>query len=190
MTRSVFNPAPPPVPDVPRVLWRSGTPPSKAGARLERCAGEAIRQLSEVMRPQAQTFTGTRLPDVLEGCFGNGLEGASAVTVLIATLGRGVDERLDELLGAGLFLPAHMFDSAASEAVELLAAAVQLRSARCFPGMCPTARLAPGYRGVPLEVQASITGLFPGMGVACTENYYLVPAKTITGVWGWVRQKN
>lgn len=179
----------PPLPDVGRVLWRAGTPASKAGVMIREAAEEGLALLERTMRPRAQSLTGEALPECLCGFFGTALEGARNVTVLMATLGREVDDRLEALLSSGQLLRAHMLNSAASEAVELLAAAAQLETGRDFPGMEPTARLAPGYGGVPLAVQARMVSLFPDMGVSCSESFYLLPSKTITGGWGWVRRR-
>jgi len=180
---------PGPLPDVDRVLWRSGTPPSNAGRDLETRAQEAVSDLAGFMRPRVGILTGRRLPASIEGCFAHHLGGTGDVTVLLATLGQGVDDHIDLLLSRKETLKAHMFNSAASESVELLAAWAQMQEALAHPGMDPTKRLAPGYNGVPLEVQPLVVGLFPGLGVTCTESCYLVPSKTLTGVWGWVLRK-
>lgn len=187
MRRMVHMPGPH-LPTVERVLWRAGTPPSKAGPLLGNAAGDAIALLSRTMRPEARSLSFGVLPEALRGAFAPALNGAGNVTVLVATLGREVDECLENLQSRGRMLEAHLFNSAASESVELLAAAARLEAGRLFPGMEPGARLAPGYGDVPLAVQARIVALFPGMGVKCSESFYLQPAKTITGVWEWVRR--
>lgn len=145
--------------------------------------------LSETMTPGVGTLSGKRLPARIEVHFAQHLGKTVDTTVLLASLGRGVDEHLGLLLSRRETLKAHMFNSAASESVELLAAWAQMLEASRHLGMDPTKRLAPGYNGVPLEAQPLIVGLFPGMGVTCTESHYLVPSKTLTGVWGWVLQK-
>lgn len=177
------------LPDTGRVLWRSGTPPSKAGHDLEKRAEEAVSMIAETMTPGVGILTGKRLPASIDEYFAPLLGKNGDVTVLLATLGQGVDEHLSLLLSRKETLKAHMYNSAASESVELLAAWAQMREASRHPGMDPTKRLAPGYRGVPLEAQPLIVGLFPGMGVTCTESHYLVPSKTLTGVLGWVLRK-
>ncbi|GEM_PF-5967804 len=188
MTVMVLEP-PRLLPDAARVLWRSGTPPSKAGRDLEKGAEEALSLLAETMMPSVGILTDKRLPAYLDEYFAPKLGKTGHVTVLMATLGHGIDEYLSLLLSRRETLKAHMFNSAASESVELLAAWAQMREASRHPGMDPTSRLAPGYYGVPLEAQPLIVGLFPGMGVTCTESCYLVPSKTLTGVWGWVLRK-
>lgn len=177
------------LPDAGRVLWRSGTPPSKAGAALLKRAREALSLAADAMKPIVALHTGESLPAPLEEHFAPHLGGTAGVTVMLATLGRDVDEGLGQLLAGGETLEAHMFNSAASEAVELLAAWAQMREASRHPGMDPTRRLAPGYIGVPLEVQPLVLGLFPELDVTCTESFYIVPSKTLTGVWGWVPRK-
>jgi hypothetical protein len=178
------------LPDAGRVLWRAGTPPSKAGGNLEKSAGEAISLLAETMTSRVGVFTDKRLPPSMEVYFATQLGQTVDVTVLLATLGREVDEHIGLLLRRRETLKAHMFNSAASESVELLVAWAQMHEASRHPGMDPTKRLAPGYSGVPLEAQPLIVGLFPGMGVTCTESHYLVPSKTLTGVWGWVLRQS
>lgn len=187
--KATVHEAPRLLPDADRVLWRSGTPPSKAGRELEKSAEEAISMLSETMTPGVGTLSGIRLPASIEEFFAQQLGKTVDTTVLLASLGRVVDERLDLLLSRGEILKAHMYNSAASESVELLAAWAQMHEASRHPGMDPTKRFAPGYSGVPLEAQPLIVGLFPGMDVTCTESHYLVPSKTLTGVWGWVLRK-
>ncbi|MFO7627186.1 MAG: hypothetical protein R6V62_08005 [Candidatus Fermentibacteraceae bacterium] len=177
------------LPDAGRVLWRAGTPPSKAGRDLEKSAQEAVSMIAETMTPGVGILTGKRLPTSMARYFAPHLGRMGNVTVLVATLGPGIDEHLGLLLSRRETLMAHMFNSAASESVELLAAWAQMREASRHPGMDPTKRLAPGYSGVPLEAQPLIVGLFPGLGVTCTESHYLVPSKTLTGVWGWVLRK-
>lgn len=177
------------LPDAGRVLWRAGTPPSKAGRDLEKGAEEALSMLAETMTPRVGILTDKHLPAGMDVYFAARPGRTGDVTVMLATLGRAVDEHLDLLLSRRETLKAHMFNSAASESVELLAAWAQMREASRHPGMDHTKRLAPGYSGVPLEAQPLIVGLFPGMGVTCTESHYLVPSKTLTGVWGWVLQK-
>lgn len=178
------------LPDADRVLWRSGTPPSRAGAHLMKCARDAISRLAGTMAPVVAVHNCKSLPAELEPHFDTHLGGALNATVMLATLGGGIDEELGGLMNGRETLKAHMFNSAASESVELLAAWAQMRIAAAHPGMDPTKRLAPGYCGIPLEVQSIVVGLFPGLGVTCNESFYLVPSKTMTGVWGWVLRKS
>ena len=187
MTRTVFRPDPP-LPLPARILWRAGTPPSKAGEDMEKRAAEALELLAKVVKPSAQALTGLILPAKLEDAFGEHLRGSVSWTILMATLGAETDECLQSLQSRREHLAAHMFNAAASEAVELLAGSVHLRMASDMPGMNPTARFAPGYGNAPLSAQKHLVELFPGMGVECTDSFYMIPSKTMTAVWGWMRQ--
>lgn len=189
MTRTVFRPELP-VPSVSRVLWRAGSPPSRAGEKIESGAREALELLTLEMKPAAQAITGLILPVQLEEAFGKHLRGTVSWTVFMATLGRSVDDRIARLQEDGSHLAAHMLNAAAGEAVEQLAASIHIRMVADLSGATSTARFAPGYGDIPLEAQRDVTGLFPGMDVECTESFYLVPSKTVTGVWGWVRRRD
>jgi cobalamin-dependent methionine synthase I len=157
---------------------------------MEKRAAEALELLAKVVNPSAQALTGLILPGKLEDAFKEHLRGSVSWTILMATLGGETDECLKRLQMGGEHLAAHMFNAAASEAVELLAGNVHLRMAADMQGMNPTARFAPGYGSVPLSAQKNLVELFPGMGVECTDSFYMTPSKTMTAVWGWMRQKD
>ncbi len=171
------------LPTVKQVLWRSGCPPHKAGAEIEKRAVGAVATLKEL----ASDIVGTSLlfspgehPDFLKGIWPDKL-----ISVSITSLGR----RVDELLEGPAELDRFMLDSAASVAVESLMKTLQAAIADEL-NMIPTKRIAPGYGDFPLSVQKDIVELFPDSGVTCNESFMLTPVKSMTGVTGWIPQNN
>lgn len=120
------------------------------------------------------------------------LAGADAVSLVAATLGSGVDELIRDLFAQEEFALATIVDAAGSVLVHGLAEWVrgallrQAEAAGRAAGLTPL--YGPGYGDWPVEEQAALTSLAGGdaIGLRCTETCYLVPQKSLVGLFGWL----
>ncbi len=108
------------------------------------------------------------------------------VTLFIATVGSDITdgEGRDQMERV-------IFDAIGSEGVESLVRwfhrSLKIRSKSMGYGL--TARFSPGYGDFPLSFQSWFVENLDAesMGVKITENFMLIPEKTVTGVIGWRR---
>jgi len=119
------------------------------------------------------------------------LEGASFVSIFVATLGPGPEKASRELTSEGRHLAGFLLDAAASSAVEKLCRRVHGHISREMPESDSTVRCAPGYGDFHLSAQATILDLLSAedIGVTLTPgSWLLTPVKSATGVMGWARR--
>lgn len=139
------------------------------------------RQVTFVESPLG--FESRRLARHLEGCYRS--------TLMVCTLGPGLDEALDRLQAEGETTRALILDAIGSETAELLAESLnQIVSQRAAKSGSPTRRrFSPGYTDWPLSEQAKIFSLLKpeSIGVELTEAFMMVPQKSISAVIGWER---
>jgi hypothetical protein len=189
------------LPDLNRVLARAGCPPGKSGG-LEDSVREAIAALGRCAEPAAlyQTFPVERMDlgvlhaggvDFPSMDLCRTLEGASSVSVFVATMGPGPEKASQELTCEGRHLAGFLLDAAASSAVEKLCRRVHGLISGEMPEFDSTVRYAPGYGDFRLEAQATILDLLSAeeIGVTLTPRSWLLkPVKSATGVMGWARR--
>jgi hypothetical protein len=129
------------------------------------------------------SFESLRLARHLEGCYRS--------TLMVCTLGPGIDEALDGLHSEGETTRALILDAIGSETAELLAESLnQSISQRAAKAGSPTRRrFSPGYVDWSLREQAKIFSLLEpeSIGVTLTEAFMMVPQKSISAIIGWER---
>ncbi|MDD4238980.1 MAG: hypothetical protein PHT62_10575 [Desulfotomaculaceae bacterium] len=111
------------------------------------------------------------------------------ITLLAATLGRGIDERLAELQQTAGAADAFIYNGIASAAVEHTTEILDAISVRDIrrSSYYPTARFSPGYGDWSLEHQQQFIDSISGekAGLAVTSHHLLQPVKSVTAVIGW-----
>lgn len=158
--------------------------------------GEAVAALSRLMEPMCAcermdvvdvSTSGVGLRDVRFESAGLAarLEGCTACTVFLATLGPRVDAEIDGLAGTPSMQA--VLDAAASEAAEACARWIQRREAEraLSAGARTVHRFSPGYGDFSLDYQRWFTGRFHSLGVRVEASGMMVPRKTVSGVIGW-----
>ncbi len=119
------------------------------------------------------------------------LRSAEIVTLYVATIGSGVEERSAVLSRGGCAREALLWDAFGSEAAEATARAVSriTRQRAKTAGMTTTNRFSPGYGDLKLEFNRVIVDLLGAerIGVSVNEFGMLLPRKTTTGIIGWHR---
>jgi len=115
------------------------------------------------------------------------LLGSKLVTVFLATLGEGVDEKIEEHFARGEDLMGFFLDGIASEMVEYALRRVDATLRTQRPHLLGGFRVSPGYVDLPLELNERIVKMFEGqVDVRVVQgSYVLVPRKTITAFLGW-----
>ncbi|MGM0568634.1 MAG: hypothetical protein ACQESB_05400 [Elusimicrobiota bacterium] len=116
------------------------------------------------------------------------LSSSEAITLMAATAGSPIDEKIEELKKENL-TRAFILDAAASEAAEQSANFVskiinsQARDMDCYTGD----RFSPGYGGWPLEVSAEIAGFLQAdkIGIELSGSGTMIPRKSITAAQMW-----
>ncbi|MCD6450515.1 MAG: methionine synthase [Thermotogaceae bacterium] len=159
---------------------------------LEKAYSIALR----VARPVAiyETFPSKDRDDGVEinGKFISGklaksqLSGSRKVTVLLATLGKDFDEKIEELHRKGEELLSFFLDGIGSEMVEYLARKLDsfLRE-KYGQG---SARISPGYVDLQLSLNAWIIDTLKGSRIEVTcdpQTHIMKPRKTISALIGW-----
>ncbi len=175
-----------------RLGYRSGMPAGDWAVR----AGEAVGRIRGLMEPACErehmdvvdvSSSGVGLRDVRfeSASLAARLEGCTACTVFLATLGPRVDEAIDSLARTPSMQA--LLDAAASEAAEACARWIQRREAElALPAGARTVhRFSPGYGDFSLDYQRWFTGRFPSLGVRVEASGMMVPRKTVSGVIGW-----
>jgi len=116
------------------------------------------------------------------------LKGASAVTLVAATLGPGIDALTHRLFKVEeQYALATIVDAAGSALVHGLGAWV--RDSLAQPGgQVLTPLYGPGYGDWPITDQIALTAAAGGgdIGLTCTETCFLIPQKSLVGLIGWV----
>jgi hypothetical protein len=116
------------------------------------------------------------------------LEGCATSWIFAATTGDAVERRATTLSDAGEMTRSLLSDAYGSAAAIALGLALEEAVAReCAPlGLQPTKRTAPGYGDFELEMQRPLVDLVEarGIGITVTEDFLMLPAKTISGVIG------
>jgi hypothetical protein len=119
------------------------------------------------------------------------LSGSKIITVFLATLGKRVDEKIEEYFRKGEDLLAFFIDGIASEMVEYALRKVDAELRMKRSNLEGSFRISPGYGDLPLSLNKKIVEIFKEeVDVDVFEDsYVLVPRKTITAFVGW-REKN
>lgn len=116
------------------------------------------------------------------------LEGACGVALMACTLGEACEREMRRRVATSP-TDALLYDAAASALVEAAADAEEARIVQeaAERGLCANFRYSPGYGDFPLSVQpALLAALRAGgrIGLATTEDYLLIPSKSITAIVG------
>ncbi len=118
------------------------------------------------------------------------LHGAEVVTVVAATVGAGVDEAIRAAFAGGEYALATVLDAAGSAAVQAWAALLRSRlTGRAAAWeLTPTELYSPGYGDWNINDLHPLLGLTEAarIGITATPAGYLLPQKTVVGVFGWV----
>lgn len=124
------------------------------------------------------------------------LAGADGVSLVAATLGPGVDDLTRDLFAREEFALATVVDAAGSVLVQGLAEWVR-RALVCaletgqgggVGAVKLTPLYGPGYGDWPVEEQIALAALAGAaeIGLRCTPTCYLVPQKSLVGLFGWL----
>lgn len=175
-----------------RLGYRPGMPAGDWAVR----AAEAVGRIRGLMEPACAcehmdvvdvSASGVGLRDVRFESAGlvARLEGCTACTIFLATLGSGVDDEIDRLAGTPSMQV--VLDAAASEAAEACARWIQRREAALASsaGARALQRFSPGYGDFSLGCQRWFAERFPSLGVRVEASGMMVPRKTVSGVIGW-----
>ena len=116
------------------------------------------------------------------------LAGAGSASLVLLTLGPGVDDMLSRASAGGDALLAFLADGVASELAEFCVRSVDqgLRDER--PGLRGGARISPGFGDLPLRLNAWLVDRLGGgeVGVSVRpDSFALVPRKTVTAIIAW-----
>lgn len=171
----------------------------------QRLLASTMAQVGLVARPQgaATTWRLEWLPDgqlslpeagltIASGDLRHLLRDATTVSLMLVTLGPGLDDLVDHLLRQERYAAAAVADATGSAAAEQAMDQLQSRLAEAAGGRghCLTRRFSPGYGDVPLALQASLLPLLGAeeLAVSLTSGQSLVPRKSITALAGWLPQ--
>lgn len=120
------------------------------------------------------------------------LGGSETATVILATIGQGIDEIIMKEEKEGNTLASFFLDGLASEFVEFTVRKLDSDLRMEHPDRSGGARISPGYGDIPLELNGWIVDLLGGseIGISCLEeSFQLVPRKTVSAFIGW-RDRN
>ncbi len=198
---------PPGVP-VPReaVLRRLGHRPgrSEVSQRVGDLMDEMVAAAEALLAPQA-ILADLTIAEVSDGAvsfaetpvrlesrrLARHLEGCYRATLMVCTLGAGLDQAQESLAARGEATRALILDAIGSETAEALAESLNRSvSQRAAQAGSPTRRrFSPGYADWPLAEQAKVFELLEPhlIGVTLTEAFMMAPQKSITAVIGWER---
>jgi len=160
-----------------------------------------IRRAIEIGVPLAQAAATARWVDLRPGvapaavpqmfvgdAAARWLDGCERATLMVVTIGTPLVNQVRALSDDEVTNAYHL-DAVGSVLVEAAADAVDrdVGNAVRRAGYEPTARRSPGYGDWPLSVQPLILQWCDAerIGVRCTDDHYLEPAKSITAVIGW-----
>jgi cobalamin-dependent methionine synthase I len=196
----VANPLPVEV-SRPMVLLRLGyRRPAQVPERSARLIDEIMEAGRALLRPRAiyGIFDAQTLePDVslVGGTLRSAsrslherLHGCRRALLFAATIGDEVETWCRSLLQEGQMTRGLLADAFASSAAIALGLEVETVAARALAeeGLTATKRYAPGYGDWSLESQAPLHALLDAsrIGITLTEDYLMLPAKSISGVIG------
>ena len=116
------------------------------------------------------------------------LAGCRRAFLFAATIGAAVETWVHDLTEADDMTRGLLADAFASSAAIALGLEMETIAAAAFAadGLTPTKRHAPGYADWPLSDQGPLCGLIdaPRIGITLTEDFLMLPAKSISGVIG------
>jgi hypothetical protein len=120
------------------------------------------------------------------------LKHSKKCAILAATLGVSVDNRI-RVLGKTDTTRAVILDSCATEAIESICNMVesQIKGIAEKEGLDINFRYSPGYGDLPINVQPGILNVLNAqnkIGLTCTENFILLPRKSVTAIIGFVEE--
>jgi hypothetical protein len=181
------------------LVWRRlGVPERGRSAEPDREFDAAYEEARRVLEPRHShklwtlaSVGGGRV--TLDGgvAFESGLlaklaEGADELAAMAATVGPRIDDLVDEFNGRGDMFAMTVADAvgsvAAEELMSLVHAAVAAEAERA--GGTVTRRVSPGYGDFGLSDQPQLLELSGGaaLGITLTENFMMVPRKSVTAV--------
>jgi Vitamin B12 dependent methionine synthase, activation domain len=185
----------------PMVLMRLGyRRPSQVPEKTSRIIDGVIEQARSLLAPKAiyrVVDVGQAEPGVI--VIGGAIRSNSVsvnerlrdcrrAVIFAATVGPGVEAWGHNLMNSGELTRALLADAYASSAAIALGLEVETIAARCLAEerLEATKRYAPGYGDWELADQAPLLGLLDAtrIGIALTEEYLMIPAKSISGVIG------
>lgn len=153
------------------------------------CADECLKKAESLVSPRMISVRKNMGRLGLPGsALGSHIKGAEAVRVFLVTIGGALEEQSRALMSKGDELRGYLFDCIGSIAVESMAEEAEktLRREAAKKGLSVSMRFSPGYCGWPIEDQKKLDKLldFSRAGVRLTENYMMVPLKSISAVVG------
>ncbi len=123
------------------------------------------------------------------------LKHSSKCAIMAATLGSSIDSRLRYYKKTDI-AKACVFDACASAAIEgvcdYIENKIRLWAFEKY-GLSITSRYSPGYGNLPLSTQGHMIGLLNAsirIGLTATENYILIPSKSVTAIIGFIDKNN
>jgi hypothetical protein len=181
------------------LVWRRlGIRAGDVAAALEREIGAAYEKARAALEPKHAHklwAVAAARPGAVELANGIILEsglvakiaaGADAIVAMAATVGPGIDELADYCNARGDIFAMTVADAvgsvAAEELISLVHAAAAAEAER--EGRALTRRVSPGYGDFSLGDQPRLLELAggAGLGITLTENYMMVPRKSVTAV--------
>ena len=121
------------------------------------------------------------------------LASSTEAYVAVLTLGEALEERVDELFKDQSALEGLFLETAGWAAIVLLARRLrrQLMDEERAGGGSVTHRVAPGYGDWPVDDQSALLGVFGDapLPVTVTESAWMLPRKSISAVFGVVREE-
>jgi hypothetical protein len=116
------------------------------------------------------------------------LSGTDHATLLLATLGLGVDRIIDEKGREGDTVASFFTDGIASEMVEFFVRELDMILRRENPEMAGGTRISPGYGDLSLEHNRWMVEVLGGeaIGISVVEgSFQMIPRKSISAILGW-----
>lgn len=156
--------------------------------RMQRMLDDCEEEIRRVAQPRF-LFREVPLPDekLVQGYdLERHLQGCRTAILFCATLGADID-RLLRIAQVSDMARAVVLDSMASVAIEQACRQADELIAQRFTGRYLTFRFSPGYGDYPISMQKTILSRLDAprkIGLTATDNYLLVPAKSVTAVVG------
>lgn len=115
---------------------------------------------------------------------------AKKVTLLAATIGPQLEQKVEEYSGQGGMSSAAVLDAVGSVAVESIVEFLneQVETRAREAGMKTVRRFSPGYGDWPLKEQKGLLNLLQvsRIGISLTSSFMMQPQKSVSAVIGWV----
>ncbi len=117
------------------------------------------------------------------------LKNAHKIVIFACTIGGALEKEIARLFAAAEPTKAVILDAVGSEAVEVLIDRVQEAVTGKAGSYLATPRFSPGYGDWPLSINKMILKLLEAqtIGVKVSSKFMLIPQKTVTGIWGLVK---